>query len=156
MPGSTVSPVAADAVPTPVLDWLLDADPSLRWQVERDLVHAPEDVWRVTRARVASEGLGARLLALQDDDGQWAGGAYFPREVREGTAPDEPGQPYTATTWSLNSLREWGVEPEALRPGTAQLLEQSSRWEYEDLPYWVGRSTSASTPSPCQRRLARR
>ena len=61
-----------------LISWLLDTDPALRWQVQRDLLKEPEEVWRATRARVATEGMGARLLALQDDDGQWAGGAYFP------------------------------------------------------------------------------
>ena len=61
-----------------LLAWLLDSDPALRWQVERDLVRAPRDDWEATRARVATEGFGARLLALQDPDGQWAGGAFFP------------------------------------------------------------------------------
>ena len=28
-----------------LLDWLLDADPALRWQVERDLPAAPAEVW---------------------------------------------------------------------------------------------------------------
>jgi hypothetical protein len=56
-----------------VVGWLLDSDPALRWQVERDLAHPPKDIWRVTRARVATEGFGARLLAQQDLDGQWAG-----------------------------------------------------------------------------------
>ena len=114
--------------------WLLDSDPSLRWQVERDLVGAPESVWRATRARVAVEGFGAQLLAKQDADGQWAGGAYFPGDATE----DEPGQPWTATTWSLNALREWGVEASALRPDTVVLLERNARWEYDDLPYWGG------------------
>jgi hypothetical protein len=61
-----------------LLDWLLDADPTLRWQVERELVGAPREVWGATRARIATEGFGARLLALQDPDGQWAGGSFFP------------------------------------------------------------------------------
>ncbi|KAA9155206.1 squalene cyclase [Microbacterium lushaniae] len=114
--------------------WLRDSDPSLRWQVERDLDHAPEAVWRESRSRVVTEGHGAALLALQDEDGQWAGGAYFPADA----SPDEPGQPWTATTWSLNSLREWGVPSEALRPDTAALLERNARWEYDNLPYWGG------------------
>src|SRR5205807_9154369 len=61
-----------------VLDWLLDSDPAIRWQVLRDLVHAPSEVVAAERARVATEGWGARLLALQGEDGQWAGGACFP------------------------------------------------------------------------------
>ena len=47
-------------------DWLLDSDPALRWQVERDLLGAPAAAWEATRSRVATEGFGARLLALQD------------------------------------------------------------------------------------------
>ncbi|WP_454042189.1 squalene cyclase [Cellulosimicrobium sp. Marseille-Q8652] len=121
--------------------WLLDADPALRWQVERDLLHAPSDVWEATRARVATEGFGARLLAHQDDDGRWAGGAYFPGGAAatdaEGRA--EEGQPWTATTWSLNTLREWGLDPAVLRARrTAEFLAESCRWEYDDLPYWDG------------------
>jgi hypothetical protein len=124
---------------TRILDWLLDTDPALRWQVERDLVAAPESTWNATRARVATEGFGARLRALQDADGQWAGGAYFPKafDFDGPEAAEGAGQPYTATTWSLNSLREWGLDAAALA-GTAQLLEQNSRWEYNDLPYWLG------------------
>lgn len=121
-----------------VIDWLLDTDPALRWQVERDLVGAPESVWRATRARVATEGFGARLLARQDADGQWAGGAYFPGAgwSHPDVAPED-GQPWVATTWSLNQLREWGVDP-ALLGDTAERLAANSRWEYHDLPYWGG------------------
>ncbi len=82
---------------------------------------------------MATEGFGARLLALQDPDGQWAGGAYFPKD-HDGSGE---GQPWTATTWTLNSLREWGVDA-AVLAGTAELLAQNSRWEYNDLPYWGG------------------
>lgn len=118
-----------------LIRWLLDSDPALRWQVERDIVHEPSEVWEATRARIATEGFGAQLLALQDPDGQWAGGAFFPADATE----DEAGQPWTATTWSLNALREWGMDPTVLRERrTADLLERNSRWEYDDLPYWGG------------------
>jgi hypothetical protein len=61
-----------------VLAWLLDSDPSIRWQVMRDLLDAPEAEWAVERAKVETEGWGARLLAHEDEDGQWAGGAFIP------------------------------------------------------------------------------
>ena len=64
-----------------VTDWLLHSDPAIRWQVLRDLAHAPAEKVTAERARVESEGWGARLLALRDPDGQWAGGACFPRYV---------------------------------------------------------------------------
>jgi hypothetical protein len=116
--------------------WMLDSDPAIRWQVERDLMGAAAEVWQATRARVATEGFGARLLALQDPDGQWAGGAFFPRGFT-GAEHEQEGQPWTATTWSLNSLREWGVDASTLA-GTAEKLAVHSRWEYDDLPYWGG------------------
>ena len=122
-----------------LLKWLLDSDPALRWQVERDLAGAPPEVWEATRARMATEGLSARLLALQDPDGQWAGGAYFPHDFDFGgpEAAENAGQPWSATTWTLNTLRDWGVDGTALA-GTADLLAANSRWEYNDLPYWEG------------------
>src|SRR6187397_146132 len=115
--------------------WLLDSDPALRWQVERDLLGAPAEVWEATRARIATEGFGARLLALQEPDGQWAGGAFFPADV-DFDAIEHEGQPWTATTWTLNSLREWGLDAGVLRERrTAELLNENARWEYENLPY---------------------
>lgn len=116
-----------------LIEWMLDSDPALRWQVERDLAGAPEEVWEATRARVATEGYGSMLLALQDPDGQWAGGAFFPADFDD----SDPGQPWTATTWSLNSLREWGLDA-AVLTGTAEKLAENSRWEYDNLPYWGG------------------
>jgi hypothetical protein len=124
-----------------LIPWLLDSDPTLRWQVQRDLLAEPPEVWEATRARIATEGFGAQLLALQDPDGQWAGGAFFPADF-DFTGPEAAegaGQPWTATTWSLNMLREWGLDGSVLRERrTAELLAENSRWEYDDLPYWGG------------------
>lgn len=114
-------------------EWLLDTDPALRWQVERDLLDAPEERWMATRARVATEGIGARTLARQDPGGTWAGGAFFPHGW---DAPDGSPQPWTATTWVLKDLREWGVAASSLGDTAARLT--SLTWEYEDLPYWEG------------------
>ena len=97
------------------------------------------EVWESTRARTATEGFGARLLALQDADGQWAGGAFFPPTSTSTVPRRRRAQPWTATTWTLNSLREWGIDAEVLRERrTAELLAANSRWEYDDLPYWGG------------------
>lgn len=124
--------------PTIPIDWLLNTDPALRWQVERDLLDAPEPVWRATRGKVAVEGLGARLLAEQDADGQWAGGAYFPASGHwSAWQQGQQGQPWTATTWTLKLLREWGLDA-AVLAGTAERLARNARWEYDDLPYWGG------------------
>lgn len=122
------------------IEWLLDSDPSIRWQVERDLLELPQDQWQATRAKTATDGFGAKVLSVQDPDGQWAGGAYFPTRHDDRAifhADDAEGQPYTATTWALNSLRRWGVDARHLGD-TAERLAANSRWEYDDLPYWGG------------------
>ncbi len=93
-----------------MLDWLLDSDPAIRWQVLRGLVHAPAEVVTAERVRVATEGWGARLLALQGEDGQWAEGACFP--ARSFNWRDEnQGQPWTATLSRLQLLCDLGIEP---------------------------------------------
>ncbi len=121
-----------------LISWLLESDPALRWQVERDLLREPPEVWEATRARVATEGFGSRLLSLQDPNGRWAGGAFFPAGYSFDDE-DAEGQPWIATTWSLNSLREWGLDAAVLHERrTAELLAENCRWEYDDLPYWGG------------------
>src|SRR5437870_10223405 len=54
-----------------VIDWLLDSDPAIRWQAMRDLTHSPADQIAAERARVATEGWGARLLSIRQEDGLW-------------------------------------------------------------------------------------
>jgi hypothetical protein len=121
-----------------VIEWLLGSDPSIRWQVMRDLLGAPEPEWMTERAKVESEGWGARLLACQDEDGQWAGGAFLPSgfTFREW---EEVGQPWTATAFSLAQLREFGLDPACERARrTVELIRASSRWDHADEPYWEG------------------
>jgi hypothetical protein len=121
-----------------VIEWLLGSDPSIRWQVMRDLLEVPEAEWRAERAKVETEGWGARLLSYQDEDGQWAGGAFLPRgfEVREW---QEVGQPWTATAFSLSQLREFGLDPSSDRAKrTVELIGVNSRWDHAGEPYWQG------------------
>lgn len=61
-----------------VLDWLLDSDPAIRCQVLQDLTGASEEEVAAERARVVTEGWGAQLLALQDENGAWDGKAWNP------------------------------------------------------------------------------
>jgi hypothetical protein len=136
-----VSTSPYDGGVTDLTGWLLGTDPALRWQVERDLLGLDGATWRTTRARVATEGFGARLLAHQDDDGRWAQGAFFPGGPAyfEVQRDGDPPQPWTATTWSLTSLRQWGLDAAVLQErDTPALLARHCRWEYDDLPYWGG------------------
>lgn len=69
------------------IQWLLDSDPAIRWQVMRDLTDESAEVVAAERSRVATEGWGARLLALQDADGQW-GTDVAPPSWAPGELPD--------------------------------------------------------------------
>ncbi len=118
------------------LEWLLDSDPAIRWQVLRDLADAPEDVVAAERARVTSEGWGARLLALEGADGQWDGGALFPADHN---FDRNEGQPWTATEPTLTLLREFGIDPasERVRRGVA-LIAENCRWEHARQRFFSG------------------
>src|SRR4051794_13253505 len=126
----------AASAPVPVLDWLLESDPSVRWQVLRDLTDAPPREVAAERARVAVEGWGAWLLAARDPDGQWAGGACFP--ATDWSRESEP-QPWTATLPTLDLLRLLGLDPESSQAReTVALVRENCRWEYDDLPFFDG------------------
>jgi hypothetical protein len=128
-----------------VLDWLLDSDPAIRWQVLRDLVHAPVEVVAAERARVATEGWGDRLLALQGEDGQWAGGACFPAnfhrsDENQGQPQSQPqGQPWTSTLPTLQLLHDFGIDPHSdqVRRAVA-LVTEHCRWEHAGQPFFSG------------------
>ncbi len=123
--------------PEKVINWLLDSDPSIRWQVMRDLQGAPDSEWAPERAKVETEGWGAQLLGLQDEDGSWAGGAHFPSDFTWGS--DEPGQPWTSTSHSLAQLRLFGLVPDTDRvTRMVELIGDNVRWEYDNEPYWEG------------------
>lgn len=120
-----------------VIAWLLDSDPSIRWQVMRDLIGAPPEEVAAERARVATEGWGARLLALQRNDGSWAGAAW--------------NQGWDSTMHVLSLLRELGLDPasEAARRAVCRVRDHV-RWrgwdwdgawrgsEFEGTPFFVG------------------
>lgn len=119
-----------------VLDWLLQSDPSIRWQALRDLTDAPADVVAAERARATIEGWGARVLALQGEDGQWDKGALFPNGR---WSRDEEPQPWTATASTLVLLRDFGVDPrrDEVRRAVA-LVRDNSRWEHAGQPFFSG------------------
>ena len=79
------------------IQWLLDSDPSIRWQVMHDLLGAPAQEVAVERAKVATDGWGAQLLALQKEDGSWGGVAW--------------NRGWDSTMHVLMLLREMGLDP---------------------------------------------
>jgi hypothetical protein len=121
-----------------VLDWLLDSDPSIRWQVMRDLTDEPADVVAAERAKVATEGWGARLLALQAPDGQWAGRPW--------------SHDWTDTFHSLELLRQLGLDPESEQARRAVgLVRERVTWKGGapvDTP-WDGNRFFEGEVEPC-------
>jgi hypothetical protein len=110
-----------------VLEWLLDADPSIRWQVLRDLTEEPAEVVAAERSRVAWEGWGARFLGEQRPDGNWGDGVATPH--------------WRSNLNTLVLLRDLGVEP-ASEPArkAVGLVRDRVTWgpEFGDSPFFEG------------------
>jgi hypothetical protein len=110
-----------------VMQWLLDSDPSIRWQVMRDLTGDPDEVVAAERSRVASEGWGARLLDLQRQDGTWG--------------DDTSTRKWESTLHTLLLLRDMGLDPMSERARTAVgLVRDKFTWgpEFGDAPFFEG------------------
>ena len=118
------------------LAWLLDSDPAVRWQVLQDLTDASPVEVAAERSRVAVEGIGARLLGLQEPDGRWDGGTYRPGWVDRSRPMYDA---WTATHFTMQSLREYGVDPSEERVANAVSLVRDVHWEWDGgLLYFEG------------------
>ncbi|MCR4316089.1 MAG: hypothetical protein NUW37_07060 [Planctomycetes bacterium] len=87
-----------------VIDWLLEGDPSIRYQVLRDIVIADKRTIEAERNKIAHAGWGAKLLSFQDGCGTWARQLYDHKWI--------------STTYTLLLLMRMG-----LPPGNAQAHE---------------------------------
>lgn len=121
--GHLFAPCPSDAV----VDWLLDTDPSIRWQVMRDLTDTPNEIIAAERARVASEGWGLRLLDQQAPDGQWGDGIVTPH--------------WWSNLYTLLFLRDLGLDPMCRRARSAiDLVRRNVTWgpEFGNSPFFAG------------------
>jgi hypothetical protein len=114
-------------VPKPkrsVIQWLLDSDPSIRWQVMRDLTEEPDEVVAAERSRVASEGWGARLLALQSPEGDWGA--------------DADPWPLKQTIFTLVLLKDLGLDPssEEARRSIGRVADRIT-WSRARITWWM-------------------
>lgn len=115
----------------PTIQWLLDADPAIRWQVMRDLTGATEEQAAAERAQVATEGWGAQILSLQRADGTWGGLAW--------------NRGWDSTMHALMLLRDFGLDP-ASEPARRALglVRERVTWkgsgpqEVDDNPFFAG------------------
>ena len=111
----------------PVIDWLLDTDPSIRWQVMRDLTDTPAEIVAAERSRVALEGWGPQLLDQQRPDGQWGDGVTTPF--------------WWSNMYTLIFLRDLGLDPTSARARTAiDLVRGNVTWGpgFGNAPFFEG------------------
>lgn len=110
-----------------VISWLLDSDPSIRWQVMRDLTKEPYEIVIAERHRLATEGWSAKLLALQGSDGKWDGAIFLAK--------------WASTFYALLLLRDLGLDPTSEQAQKAVgLVRQKVTWgqEYRNSPFFEG------------------
>ncbi|MBX3086711.1 MAG: hypothetical protein KF716_34075 [Anaerolineae bacterium] len=114
-----------------VIHWLLDSDPAIRWQVMQDVIGAPAEEIAVERARVATEGMGAQLLAMQNADGRWGGAAW--------------NRGWNSTMHILMMLRDMGLDPASAEARRAlDRVREHVTWrgcgpqECDDNPFFAG------------------
>lgn len=110
---------------TAIVKWLLDSDPSIRWQVMRDLAHEPDEVVAVERSRVASQGWGAGLLGHQTPDGHWG---------------DDQEHGWMTTTDALALLKDLGVDPaeEQVQKAIGLVRDRVTWWQLDGRPFFDG------------------
>jgi hypothetical protein len=111
----------------PVVEWLLDSDPSIRWQVMRDFTDARTAIVTAERARVAAEGWGALLLDQQRPDGQWGDGVATPF--------------WWSNLYTLVFLRDLGLDPTSPRVRSAiDRVRDNITWGpgFGDSPFFEG------------------
>ena len=94
------------------VQWLLEGDPAIRWQVYGDLLDEPAQA-DASRQLIATEGWGAELLGHQDPEGTWAQALYSPK--------------WTSTTYTLLLLHRFGLPSDhpAAQLGTQILIERA-------------------------------
>src|SRR5207248_3793162 len=115
------------------IDWLLASDPAIRWQAMRDLTDAPANEIAAERARVATEGWGARLLALRRKDGLWDTGTTEPEFI---------------SLLALLMLRDMGLDASSAKAQDAiGLVHKNATWHSRGP--WHGTPLFAGEVEPC-------
>jgi len=93
-------------------DWLLEGDPAIRYLTYRDLLHGSNEECNVLQARLTQEGICARLLSCQHENGHWGLHYYQPK--------------WTSTHYTLLLLKDIGAPPalDACRHIISRMFEE--------------------------------
>ncbi len=77
------------------IKWLLEGDPSIRYQTLRDLVNAMKKDVNHERQDILKKGWGKRFIELQKENGTWSNALYSPK--------------WTSTFYTLLLLKRFGA-----------------------------------------------
>lgn len=77
------------------VEWLLEGDPSIRYQTLRDLHNTNVKDIQKERQKILNEGWGRRLMELQEENGTWSNALYSPK--------------WTSTFYTLLLLKRFGA-----------------------------------------------
>ena len=90
-----------------IINWLLDGEVSVQYQVNRDLLGTEQPA---LRNRISKEGWGAQFLSHRNKDGHWGRGFYQPKWI--------------SSHYTLLDLKNLGIDPdnEPIRETIALIL----------------------------------
>lgn len=108
--------------------WLVKQDPSMEYQVARDITGEPAEVCQMSRSRIAHSGWGKALLKAQREDGSWAA------DEPSGWADSAAG----SATIALATLRALGVDPDDTLVRRAVELVRENVTHADESPYFRG------------------
>jgi len=105
------------------MNWLLQGDPSIRYQTLRDLTDADQKTVEKERAHILRQGWGKRLLDLQDKNGTWSNALYSPK--------------WTSTFYTVLLLQRMGApKSEQIIKACRILLERGFYKPDGGINYW--------------------
>ena len=93
-----------------LIQWLLEGDVSIQYQVHRDLLNADRPQ---LRERIAAEGWGAQFLHLRKQDGHWGRAFYQPKWI--------------STHYTILDLKNLGIAPDqkVINQSLSRILEEN-------------------------------
>jgi len=94
----------------PILEWLLDGDVAIQYQVFRDLLDKPKPG---LRNRIGIEGWGLRFLQSRQANGHWGRGFYQPK--------------WTSTHYTLLDLKQLNIRPNPAIREALQLIIKNEK-----------------------------
>jgi hypothetical protein len=105
------------------IDWLLEGDPSIRYQTLRDLVDSDEKDIESERKKILKKGWGKRYIDFQEKNGTWSNALYSPK--------------WTSTFYTLLLLKRFGALNDEKTEKACNILLDKGFYENDGgINYW--------------------